>query len=129
MDRRPDGLGGPLVIVVVAIVIAGMAFAAGIVSWILMATFFAILVWPLHAWLLRSGIPSVVLVSFSFWTWLLGGSGALLSVFLTILAIVIFDSFDRTRWLAGIMTVGAADSSETVEQVPTGAAVDGKTPA
>ena len=31
--------------------------------------------------------PTIVLVSFSFWTWLLGGSGALLSVFLTILTI------------------------------------------
>ena len=91
--------------------------------------------------------PTIVLVSFSFWTWLLGGSGALLSVFLTILAIVIFDSFERTRWIAAIMTPGDGDSSAivesdptsapveqlvadaAVEQVPTGAAVDGKTPA
>ena len=91
--------------------------------------------------------PTIVLVSFSFWTWLLGGSGALLSVFLTILAIVIFDSFERTRWLAAIMTAGDGESSATVEpdptsatvepvpsgatvgQAPTGAVVDGKSPA
>ena len=41
--------------------------------------------------------PLVVLVSFFFWTGLLGGSGALLSVFLTVLVIVVFFSQDTPR--------------------------------
>ena len=72
------------------------------------------------------------------WTGLLGPSGALLSVFMTILLLVILDSFDRTRWLAGVMTAGGEDTVDpvepvgtgaTVEPVPTGATVDGKTTA
>jgi predicted PurR-regulated permease PerM len=74
--------------------------------------------------------PTVVLVSFFLWTGLLGGSGALLSVFLTMLLMVILDSFERTRWLAAVMTQGGADSVGAAEPVPTGAApIDGKTPA
>src|SRR6185436_16231202 len=82
--------------------------------------------------------PTVVLVSFFVWTGLLGPSGALLSVFMTILLLVILDSFDRTRWLAGVMTAGGEDTVDpvepvgtgaTVEPVPTGATVDGKSPA
>ena len=70
--------------------------------------------------------PSVVLVSFFFWTALLGPSGALLSVFATMLMIVMLDSFEPTRWLATVMTGGGADTADAVEPVPA-AAVDGQT--
>jgi predicted PurR-regulated permease PerM len=62
--------------------------------------------------------PTVVLVSFFFWTGLLGGSGALLSVFLTILVMVIFDSFERTRWLASVMTHGDAETVDALAPLP-----------
>jgi AI-2 transport protein TqsA len=73
--------------------------------------------------------PTVVLVSFFFWTGLLGGSGALLSVFLTLLTIVVLDSFERTRWLAAVMTEGDAGTADAAEPVPTVPDVDGQVPA
>jgi predicted PurR-regulated permease PerM len=73
--------------------------------------------------------PTIVLVSFFFWTGLLGGNGALLSVFLTMLVIVVFDSFERTRWLASVMTEGDADTIDAVTPVATDAAVDEQIPA
>jgi predicted PurR-regulated permease PerM len=62
--------------------------------------------------------PTVVLVSFFFWTWLLGGSGALLAVFLTMLVIAVLDSFERTRWIAAVMTEGDADTVDAIEPLP-----------
>ena len=53
MNLRPDGLGAALSIVVAAVVIAGLVVGAELVTWIMMATFFAILVRPLYTWLLR----------------------------------------------------------------------------
>jgi len=73
--------------------------------------------------------PTVVLVSFFVWTGLLGASGALLSVFMTILLLVILDSFDRTRWLAAVMTQGDAGLVDVDESAPAGAPVDARTPA
>ena len=73
--------------------------------------------------------PTVVLVSFFVWTGLLGASGALLSVFMTILVLVILDSFDRTRWLAAVMTQGDANLVDEVEAAPAGVPVDERTPA
>jgi len=73
--------------------------------------------------------PTVVLVSFFVWTGLLGASGALLSVFMTILLLVILDSFDRTRWLAAVMTQGDANLVDVDESAPAGAPVDAGTPA
>jgi predicted PurR-regulated permease PerM len=58
--------------------------------------------------------PTFVLVSFFFWTWLLGAPGALLAVFLSALLIVVLDSYERTRWLAAAMTGGDMDAVETV---------------
>jgi AI-2 transport protein TqsA len=52
--------------------------------------------------------PTVVFLSFIFWTWLLGGSGALLALPLTLFVAVIFDTFPETRWLASVM--GASSS-------------------
>lgn len=65
--------------------------------------------------------PTVTLISFFLWTGLLGGSGALLSVFLTMLLMVILDSFDRTRWLAAVMTEGDAGTADETKPVPNGA--------
>jgi predicted PurR-regulated permease PerM len=64
--------------------------------------------------------PTVVLISFFLWTGLLGGSGALLSVFLTMLLMLILDSFERTRWLASVMTEGGAETDDAASSVSTG---------
>jgi predicted PurR-regulated permease PerM len=72
---------------------------------------------------------TVVLVSFFVWTGLLGASGALLSVFMTMLVLVILDSFESTRWLAAVMSQGGADLVDVVEPAPAGAPVDAQTPA
>jgi AI-2 transport protein TqsA len=49
--------------------------------------------------------PTVVFVSFAFWTWLLGGTGAFLAMPLTFFVILILDSFPESRWLAEVMMV------------------------
>ena len=59
--------------------------------------------------------PTVVFLSFIFWTWLLGGAGALLALPLTLFVAVIFDTFPETRWLASFM---GASSSETGTPAP-----------
>jgi hypothetical protein len=49
---------------------------------------------------------------------------------MTMLVIVVLDSFDLTRWLAAVMTEGGADTVDAAAPVPTdAAAVDGKVPA
>lgn len=47
---------------------------------------------------------AVVFLSFFLWSGLLGGAGALLAVFLTVLVLLLLDSYDETRWLARILT-------------------------
>jgi predicted PurR-regulated permease PerM len=47
--------------------------------------------------------PAITFVAFFFWTWLLGGPGALLAMPLTVLIILLLDSFEETRWLASTM--------------------------
>ncbi|NTU83956.1 MAG: AI-2E family transporter, partial [Chloroflexales bacterium] len=47
---------------------------------------------------------TVVFLSFFIWRGLLGAPGALLSVFLTILVLLVLDSYEQTRWLAQILT-------------------------
>jgi AI-2 transport protein TqsA len=59
--------------------------------------------------------PTVVFLSFVFWTWLLGGAGALLALPLTLFVAVIFATFPETRWLASVM---GASSSETGTPAP-----------
>jgi AI-2 transport protein TqsA len=54
--------------------------------------------------------PGVVFLSVFFWALVLGPSGALLASFLTVLAIVLLDSYESTRWLARMMAGG--DDSE-----------------
>lgn len=48
--------------------------------------------------------PVVVLLSLIFWGWMLGISGALLAVPLTMAARFLFDGYDETRWLAVLMS-------------------------
>ena len=43
--------------------------------------------------------PVVVFVSLFVWGWLLGGIGAILAVPLTMMILIVLDSFDATRWL------------------------------
>jgi len=57
MIRRPDGPGAALAFVVGAILIAGLVVGAELITWIMMATFFAILVRPFYTWLLRHRAP------------------------------------------------------------------------
>jgi predicted PurR-regulated permease PerM len=46
-------------------------------------------------------LPAVVVfLSFFFWNFLLGPGGALLSMFLTVLALMLLDSFPESRWMA-----------------------------
>lgn len=61
--------------------------------------------------------PTVVFVSFAFWTWLLGGTGAFLAMPLTFLLILIFNSFPETRWLVQVMTVH--EDSEATDDATT----------
>src|SRR6185436_8598039 len=64
MISRPDGVGAALSIVVAAVVITGLVVGAELVTWIMMATFFAILVRPFYTWLLRHhvAVPLSLLV-------------------------------------------------------------------
>ena len=47
--------------------------------------------------------PLVVFVSVFIWAWLLGAIGAILAIPLTMLLIVILDSFEATQWIAALM--------------------------
>jgi AI-2 transport protein TqsA len=58
--------------------------------------------------------PTIVFLSFVFWTWLLGGPGAFLALPITLFVAVMFDTFPETRWLAnliGVSDAGAADDA------------------
>lgn len=48
--------------------------------------------------------PAVVVLSLIFWTWMLGLSGALLAVPLSLAAKFVFENFDETRWIAHLMS-------------------------
>ena len=63
--------------------------------------------------------PSVVFISFFFWTWLLGPSGALLAAFLTVLVIVLLDSYERTKWLADLMSGAELEPAEVAAAAAT----------
>jgi len=53
--------------------------------------------------------PTIVFLSFVFWTWLLGAPGVFLAVPITLFVAVMFDTFPDTRWLANLMGVGGPD--------------------
>jgi predicted PurR-regulated permease PerM len=48
--------------------------------------------------------PVVVVLSLIFWTWMLGLSGALLAVPLSLAVKFLFENFDETRWIAALMS-------------------------
>lgn len=47
--------------------------------------------------------PTVVFLSFFFWAWLLGPIGALLSMPITVMLLLVFQRDESTRWLADVM--------------------------
>lgn len=55
--------------------------------------------------------PTIVFVSFFFWAWLLGPIGALLSMPITVMLVLVFQSDEDTRWMARIMGNEPADAS------------------
>lgn len=48
--------------------------------------------------------PLVVLISVTFWGWIWGGTGAFIAVPLTILIILTCRQYDRTRWIATLLS-------------------------
>lgn len=48
--------------------------------------------------------PAVVLLSLIFWSWMLGPSGALLAVPLSLAMKFLFETFDETHWIAHLMS-------------------------
>ncbi len=62
--------------------------------------------------------PLIVFMSVFIWAWLLGGIGAILAMPLTMLIIVILDSFEATQWAASLMRyVPGSDSEPDAEAV------------
>ena len=61
--------------------------------------------------------PAVVLLSLIFWSWMLGPSGALLAVPLSLAMKFMFESFDETHWIAHLMSdakpASAAESASS----------------
>lgn len=51
--------------------------------------------------------PLFVFVSFFFWGWILGPVGVFLSMPITVILVLILDSYDQTRWLANVVSSGA----------------------
>jgi AI-2 transport protein TqsA len=56
--------------------------------------------------------PTVVFLSFVFWTWLLGGPGAFLALPITLFVAVMLGTFPETRWIARLMGMGGPDSGD-----------------
>ncbi|HTP06864.1 MAG TPA: AI-2E family transporter [Anaerolineae bacterium] len=50
--------------------------------------------------------PLFVFVSFFFWGWILGPAGVFLSMPITVILVLILDSYDQTRWLANVVSNG-----------------------
>jgi predicted PurR-regulated permease PerM len=53
--------------------------------------------------------PTVVFLSFFIWAWLLGPVGALLSMPITVMLLLVFQSNENTLWLARIIGYGTSD--------------------
>ncbi len=49
--------------------------------------------------------PTLVFVSFAFWVWLLGGPGAFLGMPITLLLLLLLDSFPESRWFTNLVIV------------------------
>jgi len=48
--------------------------------------------------------PVVIVVALTFWSWVWGIVGALIAIPLTVAAIIAFDRFESTRWLATLLS-------------------------
>ncbi len=57
--------------------------------------------------------PTIVFLSFFFWGWLLGPVGALLSMPITVMLLLVLQSYENTKWLARI--IGTNDMAEAEE--------------
>ena len=62
--------------------------------------------------------PFAVLLSIVLWAWVWGAPGALLGVPLTVAAVVTCQHFDRTRWIAALLTQARTDGSDDEESSP-----------
>lgn len=56
--------------------------------------------------------PTIVFLSFSFWAWLLGPVGALLSMPITVMLLLVFQSNASTQWLARIIGIEEQEEEE-----------------
>jgi len=55
--------------------------------------------------------PTLVFVSFAFWVWLLGGPGAFLGMPITLLLLLLLDSFPESRWFTNLVIVRDEEKS------------------
>jgi AI-2 transport protein TqsA len=60
--------------------------------------------------------PTILFIGFIFWAWLLGGPGAFLAAPLTIILVLMLDTFPETRWLASVMGAGTPDPDSPAPQ-------------
>lgn len=63
--------------------------------------------------------PTIVFLSVFFWSWLLGPVGALLSMPITVLILLMFKNNEGTLWLAKIIGKESADTLPEEEKSPT----------
>jgi predicted PurR-regulated permease PerM len=61
--------------------------------------------------------PLFVFASFFFWGWILGPAGVFLSMPITVILVLILDSYDQTRWIAQVVSSGTP-SAQTPEPQP-----------
>lgn len=57
--------------------------------------------------------PLFVFVSFFFWGWILGPVGVFLSMPITVILVLVLDSYDQTRWMARVVGSGAPAAEST----------------
>jgi predicted PurR-regulated permease PerM len=62
--------------------------------------------------------PLFVFVSFFFWGWILGPAGVFLSMPITVILVLVLDSYDQTRWMAKVVSSGgpSAQTPESQQQ-------------
>jgi AI-2 transport protein TqsA len=57
----------------------------------------------------------LVFIMFFFWVWLIGPVGALLSMPITVLVVLVLQHNERTQWVAALLTRGRADERAVLE--------------
>ncbi|MFL5777049.1 MAG: AI-2E family transporter [Chloroflexota bacterium] len=70
----------------------------------------------------------VVFVMFFFWVWLIGPVGALLSMPITVLLVLVLDHNERTRWLAALLARDEASATASDGDVPRATARSSSSP-